>query len=291
MSLSSSSLRKPTLGELGGDLLRLSLGQRLLSISLPLLFALLFVPLAISGIWGGAILAAAAYSFYSYGSTSHDLVHGSLRLAPAANHLFLSFIEIVGLRSGHAYRAAHLHHHAVFPDRDDIEGAAAHGSLISAFLAGPCHQPRIFWWAIRHARRERGWIVGETLACVALVLASAAACPITSEPIIWVALVVMGSWTFPFVTAYFPHDPHAARALTQTLRFRGIASDVLFRGHLYHLEHHLYPAVPHQRWRELAERLDPYLDAASVPAIYFGVWGSAGAGNRLRPFHCGRAIK
>jgi beta-carotene hydroxylase len=37
--------------------------------------------------------------------------------------------------------------------------------------------------------------------------------------------------------------------------------------HLYHLEHHLYPRVPAHHWRELSARLDPYLDAADVPAI------------------------
>jgi beta-carotene hydroxylase len=28
--------------------------------------------------------------------------------------------------------------------------------------------------------------------------------------------------------------------------------------HLYHLEHHLYPQVPHHNWPELGRRLDPY---------------------------------
>jgi hypothetical protein len=34
--------------------------------------------------------------------------------------------------------------------------------------------------------------------------------------------------------------------------------------HLYHLEHHLYPAVPHHHWRELAERLAPHFERAGV---------------------------
>jgi beta-carotene hydroxylase len=36
---------------------------------------------------------------------------------------------------------------------------------------------------------------------------------------------------------------------------------------LYHLEHHLYPAVPHHHWPELARRLDPYLDAADIAPV------------------------
>ncbi|RLS36280.1 MAG: hypothetical protein DWH78_08970 [Planctomycetota bacterium] len=33
---------------------------------------------------------------------------------------------------------------------------------------------------------------------------------------------------------------------------------LLAADHLYHLEHHLYPAVPHHNWRTLAVRLDPF---------------------------------
>jgi beta-carotene hydroxylase len=45
---------------------------------------------------------------------------------------------------------------------------------------------------------------------------------------------------------------------------------VIFRQHLYHLEHHLYPAVPHQRWPQLATRLDPHFDSAGVKPIVLG---------------------
>ena len=39
---------------------------------------------------------------------------------------------------------------------------------------------------------------------------------------------------------------------------------------LYHLEHHLYPAVPHHHWPALARRLDPYFDAAGIVPVKFG---------------------
>jgi beta-carotene hydroxylase len=37
--------------------------------------------------------------------------------------------------------------------------------------------------------------------------------------------------------------------------------------HLYHLEHHLYPAVPHHNWPRLAKRLDPYFEAMGITPI------------------------
>jgi len=58
--------------------------------------------------------------------------------------------------------------------------------------------------------------------------------------------------------------PKGPSELTRTRRFRGKVAAVLFRQHLYHLEHHLYPKVPHHHWAALAQRLDPFLDRAGV---------------------------
>ena len=257
----------PTLHRLGPQLVRLSPLQRWFSIVLPVAYVLAFMVLATAGWWAGAVLAAAGYTFYSYGSTSHDLVHGNLGLPRWLNHLLLSFIELLGLRSGHAYRAAHLHHHARFPHSDDIEGAASHGSFAGAVLAGPLHQFRIWWWAIRFVRRDRAWIFFETVSCALMAAGAVAVLPITAVPLAYLTFVILGSWTIPLVTAYFPHNPNGEDALRQTRRFRGMIARVLFREHLYHLEHHLYPAVPHQNWPELAKRLDPYFDQAGIPTI------------------------
>jgi len=71
----------------------------------------------------------------------------------------------------------------------------------------------------------------------------------------------------PLATAYFPHCPAGKSAPFQTRRFRGALFRLLALDHLYHLEHHLYPAVPHQNWPALARRLNPYLDALEVPVV------------------------
>ena len=188
----------------------------------------------------------------------------------------LSLVELIGLRSGHAYRAAHLNHHARFPHHDDVEGAAAHESFLAALLAGPLHQVRLTWWAMEHARRDRTWILIEIFGCALLVFCAVAAWPSTPIPMAWVLLVMLGGWTFPLITGYLPHSPEGTTALTQTRRFRGRIVNILFLRHMYHLEHHLYPAVPHQHWPKLAKRLDPFLDRAEVPAIYIGSDGHLG---------------
>ena len=78
--------------------------------------------------------------------------------------------------------------------------------------------------------------------------------------------MIGGSWLFPFITSTIPHDPHGADELTKTRLFRGRVLGVLALEHLYHLEHHLYPQIPHHNWPELARRLDPFFESAGLRA-------------------------
>ena len=259
----------PSLRELGHDLLHVSPWQRARLLALPFLWCGAFFLLASFGHWPLAVLALVALSFVTYGSTSHDLVHRSLGLSKATNDLFLCLIELLALRSGHAYQAAHLHHHARYPHPDDIEATAAGKSWVGALAEGPGFQVRLWRWAVRDAKHGRRWIIGEGVACVALVGVAVALTPLTIIPLIYVAVMVAGSWIIPLVTAYLPHDPAGSTALSQTRAYRGVVASVVALEHLYHLEHHLYPAVPHLHWPALAARIDPHLTRAGVRPVTF----------------------
>ena len=260
----------PPLRELGHDLIALTRRQRVIAVALPFACAAGYFALAAVGRWPAAVLALVALSFFTYGSTSHDLVHRSMGLPGRANEVLLCVVELLALRSGHAYRAGHLHHHATFPSPDDIEGAAARMTWYGALADRLTLQVRVWLWALRRGGRERPWVVGEGTACVALVLGSAALLPVTPVVGVYVAIMVAGSWVIPLATSYVPHDVTGADELTQTRAFRGKVASVLALEHLYHLEHHLYPAVPHQNWPELARRLDPHLARAGVRPVRLG---------------------
>ena len=260
----------PSLRELGPDLLRVTGRQRLTALALPFACCGAYWGFAALGWWPAAVLALAALSFFTYGSTSHDLVHRNLGLPRRANEVLLCVIELLGLRSGHAYRAAHLHHHARFPHPDDVESTAAGKSWLGALAEGPAFQVRIWLWAVRNARQDRAWVVGEAAACLGFLIVAAALWPVTWAPLIYAALVVLGSWPIPLVTSYVPHDPHGQDELSRTRAFRGVVASVLALEHLYHLEHHLFPAVPHHNWPELARRLDPCLEKQGVRP--FKIW-------------------
>jgi beta-carotene hydroxylase len=257
----------PPLCELGTDLLRLPPWRRLLTLALPFLWCGAYFAFAASGCWPLAVFAAVALSFVTYGSTSHDLVHHNLGLPKAVNDVLLSLTELLALRSGHAYQAAHLHHHARYPHADDVEATAARRSLLGAVAEGFVFQFRIWLWAFNHAKRVRAWVVGEGLACLALACLAVALVPVTPVLFVYMILMVMGSWIIPLATSYLPHDPHGENELLQTRMYRGVVASVIAFEHLYHLEHHLYPAIPHPNWLRLAKRLDPYLARAGVRPV------------------------
>lgn len=195
----------PALNEIAPDLTHISRFRRSLSLGLPFLYVILYFVFASLSWWPLAVLALMCLSFVTYGSTSHDLVHRNLGLRKATNDLLLSVIELLALRSGHAYRMAHLHHHRRYPERDDIEGAAARMSLMRTLLEGVIFQSKIWLWAVRRTGRERVWAVIEGVSCLLLVISAIFLYRVTPIFLVYVVLMVMGSWIIPLITSYIPH--------------------------------------------------------------------------------------
>ena len=128
-------------------------------------------------------------------------------------------------------------------------------------------QLRLWFFAMRRAGPHRAWAVAECVAATFLFGICLAAIPFTITPVAYALLMIGGSWIFPVMTAYVPHDPGGVTELTQTKLFRGRILSILALEHLYHLEHHLYPGVPHHNWPKLAARLDPHFERAGLKPI------------------------
>jgi beta-carotene hydroxylase len=260
----------PPLSELGEDLLEMTPLWRGAALLGPFVCTVLFFALASRGLWWLALPCLAAHTFLTYASVSHDLVHGTLGLKPRANDVLLALVELLGLRSGHAYRASHLFHHRRFPDEEDLEGAPARMSLVGALLEGPIYLWRLGLQAFRRAgARERWWMAIELAAILAYaaVAVSLWLAGVTALPAIYGGLLVLGSWLFPLVFVYLMHDAAGRSAFFQTRAFRGRILPALMLHHTYHLEHHLYPMVPARNWRSLGRRLDPLLEKAGVVPV------------------------
>ena len=257
----------PTLSELGRDLLHVSRLAVFISLIFPFILTLGFFSFSLLGWCLMALLCPVLLSFFTYASISHDLVHRTLGLPKNLNEDLLCAIELLALRSGHAYRASHFHHHAKFPAEDDLEGAASGMPFLRALLDGFTLQFRIWLHAMRMSKTDRLWIRWEGAAILVLLSLSLAAIPWTILPAIYGGLVIAGSWIYPFMTSWVPHDAGGTSELTQTRLFRGQVVRFLAIEHLYHLEHHLYPQVPHHRWPDLAKRLDPHFQKLGLHAI------------------------
>jgi beta-carotene hydroxylase len=264
---SPATFVKPSLQQLAPELFRISRSRRVFTLILPFLYVALYFIFAGLGWWPLAVLSLIALSFVTYGSISHDLVHRNLGLPKSVNDSFLSVIELLSLRSGHAYRVAHLHHHARFPNSDDIEGAAAGMSFLRTMLEGMIFQFKIWCWAVKRPSQQKRLILLEGFGCLLLVTLALVLYPVTPVPLAYVVLMIMGSWIIPLITSYIPHNPNGIGELQQTRLFRGKVLSVVALEHTYHLEHHLYPSVPHHNWPQLAKRLDPYFQAEGLKPI------------------------
>ena len=260
----------PSIQELGVDLLDISPVRRAMTLATPFVCTAAYFVLAQYRWWPAAVIVLMYLSFVTYGSISHDLVHRTLGLSRRANDFFLTLTEWLAFRSGHAYRLAHLHHHARFPHEDDIEGAAARMSLMRTLFEGVIFQPRIVVWALRRKHQLRGRVIGEVVIALGLLAGCFAALPWTAAPAVYAVLMIMGGWVIPLVTSYLPHNADGPTVLRQTRLFRGKVASIIAMEHLYHLEHHLYPMVPHHNWPELARRLDPLFRDAGVQPIVLG---------------------
>ncbi|QOV87365.1 fatty acid desaturase [Humisphaera borealis] len=266
MSTPSQAWRRPPIRELGTDLLRISPLRRAVALACPFLCFAAYFFFAAMGQPVLALLAVVVLSFLTYGSVSHDLVHANLGLPRALNRKLLSLLELLMLRSGTVYRIVHLNHHAKYPDaHDDPEGAAARFSLVRTLFEGIVFQFTLGRWACRRASTvDRRRMTAEWFGIATIVLASLAVSPLTLIPLAYCALVYAGSWIIPLVTSYLVHRPEEDGVLRQTRLFRGTFYSMIALDHLYHLEHHLYPQVPHQNWKRLARRLDPHFREAGV---------------------------
>ena len=263
-SIDPSPVCLPTLNELGRDLLHVTALRRLLTIGMPFVIIVGYVIFACLGWWPLAVLSVMMLCFVTYGSSSHDLVHQTLGLHRRWNFFWLSLIEILSFRSGTAYRLSHIHHHQHLLEESDVEGSAAHFSLVRTLLCGPTLQLRLWLWSLSKFPQHRLSLLLEAAGIVVLLVAAVFTAQWTWIPLIYTALVIAGSWVFPLITVYIPHIADGKTTLTQTRVFRGWWFRLIAMDHLYHLEHHLYPAVPHHHWRSLAVRLDPWFEKNGV---------------------------
>jgi len=253
----------PRLATIAPDLVVTTRRQRVVALVRPCAGIAVFALAAWLGWWWITPLVMFG-TFVAVVTVTHDVVHRSIGLGRRQTEWALLLLGAVLLESGHAYRATHLQHHALFPSEEDPEGYPAHLSFTGAALYGPVFLIRLWWWAYRRSGPQRAWLLAEASLPPAALAAGALLWPITPGLLAYAVMAIAGSWVYPLLTVYLPHHGYGDTPLTQTRTLRGRVIPAMFLELTYHLEHHLYPQVPSHHLAELARRLGPFLERAGV---------------------------
>lgn len=167
-------MQKPTIKELGLDLLETKKRHLFLSFTRPFLWLIIFVILYTIKL-NLLLPFCVFFLFVSVIHITHDLVHNTLSFPLWLNNILIFISGMFILESGHSYLVTHHLHHKNFPHNEDPEGLPAKGSLIQALISGPLYIPKLFVYAYKSAKQQKQtqllfWLKVELLTFVAIII-------------------------------------------------------------------------------------------------------------------------
>ncbi len=236
------------------DLCRLTprdvLGELL--ISLPWLAASLLF--GWQQLWLPALLTS--FMFFLCGlRQAHGAFHHAVGLSRAGHDALLLALSVCMLGSMHAVRFNHLRHHRHCMDEEDVEARSARMPAWKALAFGPLFPLILHRTALRlGGQRLRAWIAIELLASAALLALAWGVLDLPALRYHTAAMALGQCLTAFFAVWTVHHDCDRFHFIARTIRGRVRAGATY--GMFFHVEHHLFPAVPTRRLPRLAKRLD-----------------------------------
>lgn len=197
---------------------------------------------------------------------AHGAQHYSIGVGRLQQDLLLLALSVVMGTSLHALQATHLHHHRACLEPSDIESRTAQMPWWKALLYGPWFivQLNAKGFTMSKANKRRWirieWLLAGTIAAVVLLYGPTG--------LRWfVGTMLLGECFTGFFAVWTVHhgcDPHHDLARTQ----RGWLKNFISYDMFFHLEHHLFPAVPTPRLPELAARFDAALPDLRTKQVF-----------------------
>ncbi|QFT77941.1 fatty acid desaturase [Erythrobacter sp. THAF29] len=185
---------------------------------------------------------------------NHEAIHHNLGFGPKGHRLVLHSLSTVMLGSNHSVAFNHLRHHQHINTDRDLEGKAGQMSFWQVVAYGPWFPIECHLAAIREGGAAWRRKVLIDLALNLIMPALAFGFELTFIVWHWFAMLVAQCFTALFAV-WITHrgcDDSALVARTQRGRMVNAVSYNMF----FHLEHHLFPAVPVRHLPQLAERLE-----------------------------------
>lgn len=187
----------------------------------------------------------------------HNGFHNSLGTNKFLTWLSLYINSILMFSSIHAIKFNHLRHHKYCLSAEDQEGKSAHMTWYGAILYGPIHMFKIHQvtWKLGNKKYRKNMI----FELISIILFTSVILYFDITWLIYHGLImVIGEFLMAFFAVWtVHHDTHENPELARTQR-AGWKNKITF-SMFYHLEHHLFPAVPTIKLPELARRIDESL--------------------------------
>lgn len=187
----------------------------------------------------------------------HNGFHNSLGTNRFLTWVSLYVNSILMMVSIHAVKFNHLRHHKYCLSEEDYEGKSASMTWYGAILYGPIHVINIHkvTWQLGNSRYRKNMLLE-------LMSAFAFACIAFYFNLHWllyhILVMLIGECLMAFFAVWTVHHDthdHPNFARTQRSYWKNRLTFNMF----YHLEHHLFPAVPTIKLPELARRIDEAL--------------------------------
>lgn len=246
------------------DLRQLTRGQIAYNIILPYPFLLLSWWFA-SQFWY-VLACGASYLFFAAAfRQAHDSYHHSLGTSKRLTTILLLLLSVLLITSLHSIRATHMEHHRNPLGDRDIEGSLAKLPWWQAMLGGVTYRLAIYRQGLRlssHRNQRIIWlefglialVIFVALIFIGLTLFNFSAVTVPAQVLVYHLLIMMLANASVGIIAVWGvhHDCDETIARTE----RNPLINLLTFNLLYHVEHHLFPAVPSNHLPELARRLD-----------------------------------
>ncbi|HEY0085508.1 MAG TPA: fatty acid desaturase [Allosphingosinicella sp.] len=205
------------------------------------------------GLW--PIAAACSFLFFLTAlRLNHEAIHRNLGFGPRGHQWVIHGLSAVMLGSNTAIAFNHLRHHAHLGRAEDVEGKCGRMNFRQVLLYGPLFPLELCAtaWRRGNARTRRRMAIDLALNAATVAAALAFGLQALQYHVLTMLLAQCLTAYFAVWITHRGCDGEELVARTQRSRLINFITYNMF----FHLEHHLFPAVPVKRLGRLAERLD-----------------------------------